>query len=246
MTLDQVFNQAWTRKHDNPAMPKFSSVPRIVFPRGLEDLIKICSTRQPNERLHAAGSHWALSAAAIADHTFIETHDPSNVHQAMGKTLFDVIPNCMNDLFIAALAQQTIKPFDVDTVSENEGLWIHGSNIWPIVGELTPRFGGPTEVELYDRLAEVPTRGDLIVGIIQLAIGWADAFDEDVMEVLKHYAKHEDSRVRSAVVQGLLFNKWPQGLPILKDLADNDEAVDVRDFASKAFENVTKAQSETT
>jgi hypothetical protein len=125
-------------------------------------------------------------------------------------------------------------------------LWIHGSNIWPIVGELTPRFGGPTEVELYDRLAEMPTRGDLIVGIIQLAIGWADAFDEDVMEVLKHYAKHEDSRVRSAVVQGLLFNKWPQGLPILKDLADNDEAVDVRDFASKAFENVTKAQSETT
>lgn len=125
-------------------------------------------------------------------------------------------------------------------------LWIHGSNIWPIVGELTPRFGGPTEVELYDRLAEVKTRGDLIVGIIQLAIGWADAFDADVMEVLKHYAKHEDSRVRSAVVQGLLFNKWPQGLPILKDLADNDEAADVRDFANKAFENVTKAQSETT
>jgi hypothetical protein len=123
-------------------------------------------------------------------------------------------------------------------------LWIHGANIWPIVQELTPRFGGPTEVELYDRLAEVKTRGDLIVGLIQLAIGWADTFDADVMEVLKHYAKHEDSRVRSAVAQGLLFNKWPQGLPILKHLADSDEAADVRDFASKAFESVTKAQRE--
>jgi hypothetical protein len=125
-------------------------------------------------------------------------------------------------------------------------LWIHGSHIWPIVRELTPRFGGPTEVELYDRLAEVKTRGELIVGIIQLAIGWADAFDADVMAVLQHYAKHEDSRVRSAVVQGLLFNKWPQGLPILKDLADNDEVASVRDFASKAFENVTRVQGETT
>jgi len=33
-------------------------------------------------------------------------------------------------------------------------------------------------------------------------------------------------------------------LPILKDLADNDEAADVRDFASKAFERVTNAQRE--
>jgi len=66
------------------------------------------------------------------------------------------------------------------------------------------------------------------------------------MEVLNYYAKHEDSRARSAVVQGLLFNKWPQGLPILKNLADNDQAADVRNLASKAFENVTKAQSDTT
>src|SRR5262249_34699640 len=56
-------------------------------------------------------------------------------------------------------------------------LWIHGRAIWPIIEELTPRFGGPTEAELYDRLVEAETRGDLIVGIIQLAIGWADAFD---------------------------------------------------------------------
>lgn len=125
-------------------------------------------------------------------------------------------------------------------------LWIHGRNIWPIVEDLVPCFGGPTEVELYNDLAEVKTRGDLIVGLIRLAVAWADAFDSDVMEVFKYYARHEDSRVRSAVIQGLLFTKWPQGLPILKDLADNDEAADVRDFAQKAFESVTKAQSETT
>jgi hypothetical protein len=35
----------------------------------------------------AAGSHWALSNAAISDHTFIETHDPNEAHKAMGATL---------------------------------------------------------------------------------------------------------------------------------------------------------------
>src|ERR1700759_3100049 len=82
---------------------------------------------------------------------------------------------------------------------------------------------------------EVKTRGDLIVGLIQLAVAWADAFDSDVMEVLKYCARHEASRVRSAVIQGLLFTKWPQVLPILKDLADKDEAGNVRDFAPKGL-----------
>jgi hypothetical protein len=146
MALDQVFGRPWTRKHDNPTIPKISSAPRIVFPRGLEDLIEICSTRKPNERIHAAGSHWALSEAAIADHTFIDTHDPNNVHQAMGKTLFDVIPDCMNDKFIAVMAQRTIKPFDTNTVSQNEGLYpVHfetGKRIFQAYAELD---GGDTD-----------------------------------------------------------------------------------------------------
>lgn len=54
-----------------------------------------CPTR-PDQRFRAVGSHWALSPAAISDHTFIETHDPRNVHQAMGKTLTNVIPKCLN------------------------------------------------------------------------------------------------------------------------------------------------------
>lgn len=120
--------------------------------------------------------------------------------------------------------------------------WIHGPSIVPTVVELTPRFCGPTAAELCQELAEVETRGDLILAVIRLAIGWSDAFDANVMKTFEHYAKHEDSRVRAAVVQGLLFNKWPQGLPVLKDLADHDEAADLRDFARKVHDNVAAAQ----
>ena len=65
--------------------------PRTVYPRSLEELIEICSKHKPSERIHAAGSHWALSGAAISDSVFVETHDPNNVHQAMGRTLYDVV-----------------------------------------------------------------------------------------------------------------------------------------------------------
>jgi hypothetical protein len=146
MALDEVFGKPWTRKHDNPSVASIPSAPRIVFPHNLEDVIEICATRKPNERLHAAGSHWALSTAAVADQTFIETHDPRNAHAAMGKTLYDVIPNCMNDKFIEFLANRKVKPFDTSTVSENEGLYpIHietGKTVFQLYAELD---GGDTD-----------------------------------------------------------------------------------------------------
>jgi hypothetical protein len=129
---------------------------------------------------------------------------------------------------------------------DNQRLWtkylrIYGRSIWPIVAEVVPRFGGPTSAELCEELSEVENRRELIVAIVQLAIGWSDAFDANVMQIFKHYAEHDDSGVRIAVVQGLLFNKWPQALPLLKNLANNDPAADVRDFAHKVYDSVAKA-----
>ena len=96
MAIDEVVGQAWRRKHDDPATPVVPSAPRTVYPRSLEELIEICSTRTPLEKIHAAGSHWALSEAAVSDSVFVETHDPNNMHQAMGRTLYDVVPPCLN------------------------------------------------------------------------------------------------------------------------------------------------------
>jgi hypothetical protein len=78
---------AWTRKHDLPGSPM--SIPRVEHPTSLEQLIELCRTRPPDQRMHAAGSHWALSTAAVADHIAIETNDPP--HTAMGKTLYDYL-----------------------------------------------------------------------------------------------------------------------------------------------------------
>jgi hypothetical protein len=101
----------WTREHDDPAQPHIPQAATIVYPESLEELIDLCETRPPNQRLHAAGSHWALSEAAISDHTFVETHDPNDAYPALGRTLYDVVPSCLNPELLEALAFQPSAPF---------------------------------------------------------------------------------------------------------------------------------------
>ncbi len=103
MGIPELRLAPWTRKHDKPGTPLIPHAPEILFPQGLEDLIVICSTRPAGQRLHAAGSHWALSQAAISDHTFIETHDVNNRISAMGRTLYCVVPACLSETFLDEL-----------------------------------------------------------------------------------------------------------------------------------------------
>jgi len=110
MPIDSVIQQPWTRKHDDPRFNLIPNAPKIVYPKTLPDLIELCRNRPASERFRAAGSHWALSPAAISDHTFIETHDPRNIHQAMGKTLHDVIPACISDAYLDAIGRSNEEP----------------------------------------------------------------------------------------------------------------------------------------
>jgi hypothetical protein len=100
MAIDVAFQSPWTRKHDDPRITLIPQAPKIAYPKNLAELIRLCRERPPGERFKAAGSHWALSRAAISDHTFIETHDPRNVRQAMGRTLHQVIPGCISEAYL--------------------------------------------------------------------------------------------------------------------------------------------------
>jgi hypothetical protein len=142
MALEEVLDQAWRRKHDDPAVAVVPRAPNTIYAKSLEDLIEICTNPDPQTRFHAAGSHWGLSTAAISDRIFVETHDPGNSHQAMGKTLFEVVPKCLNPAFVTWLAQRRVKPFDESkaNVSVNEGLYpVHietGKRVYQLYAEL--------------------------------------------------------------------------------------------------------------
>lgn len=116
-------NIPWARKHDLPGVALVPSAPRVIYPTSLEDVIALCKTRAPDERLRAAGSHWALSRAAVSDNVFVETHDPNNVLPAMGRTLYDVVPGCLSEPFIKRLAGSHPAPYDEEQALENVGLY---------------------------------------------------------------------------------------------------------------------------
>ena len=135
---------SWTCKHDNPSFSRVPSAPRALYPKSLEELIQICTSGKPSERIRAAGSHWALSEAAISDNVFVETHDPNNVHQAMGKTLYNVVPPCLSPAFVDVLASQVVPPFNMPNVGENQGFYpIHietGKRVYQLYAELDRGF----------------------------------------------------------------------------------------------------------
>jgi len=131
----------WRRKHDKPG--EFTTVPDVRRAVSLPWLIDLCKNHPRDRRLHAAGSHWALSTAARSDFTHIETHDPETIPDAvpaLARTLHDVIPGCMNEAFLDWMAAQT----EVPTFESNDGddgppYFVHvesGKRIYQLYAEL--------------------------------------------------------------------------------------------------------------
>lgn len=109
MSIPQSLFAPWTRKHDKPGTPLILHAPVTYFPRSLDDLITLCADRAANSALRAAGSHWALSTAALSDQAFVETHDWNNIFPAMGRTLREVVPGCMSDEFLNLMNQRSTR-----------------------------------------------------------------------------------------------------------------------------------------
>ena len=141
MPAEEVTLAGWTRKHDDPRLG-IPTVRRIIYPKSLEELIDFIKSR-PEGHFHAAGSHWALSDAAVSDYNFIETHDPNNVHQAMGATLNYVVPHCLNPDYLQKLAGNENLPYLVHVEA--------GKRIYQLYAELDQ----PVDADDPDTLAGV-------------------------------------------------------------------------------------------
>jgi hypothetical protein len=140
MAATEVHNVPWTRKHDEPGVNLIPSAPTIAYPTTLEDVVALCQKRAPADRIRVAGSHWALSRAAVSDSVFVETHDPNNAFPAMGRTLYEVVPGCLTDAFIEGFAADHPEPYDEEHSGENVGLYpVHmetGKRVYQAYAEL--------------------------------------------------------------------------------------------------------------
>lgn len=154
-------NIEWLRKHD--AAEDTIIAPKIYYPQSLKEVINICKRnrfpfnffRQKDKFLKAAGSHWALSKAAISDDAFIETHDPRELSRtvipepAMGRTLYDVVPKCLTTAFMDYLEKKEQPQFVVVGKNEEVGEYlVHfetGKRVYQLYAELD--YGEETDSE---------------------------------------------------------------------------------------------------
>lgn len=185
--MDKLFNRPWTRFHDDPRTPLFNQVPEIDYPRGLADLIELCRHRPPDVRLRAAGSHWALSEAAISDHRFVETHDPRNGMPAMDRTLLDVVPGCLHPDLLQRMKSSPEWPSRRGSLIHVEsGKRIYQlyaeldqvddrSNLKTMAGCLGPHFAGPWGLETLGN-----SGGQTVVGAFSTGTHGGD-FDRGVL-----------------------------------------------------------------
>lgn len=156
--MEKQFNRSWTRFHDDPRTVLLNQVPEVDYPGGLADLIELCRDRPPDVQLRAAGSHWALSEAAISDHSFIETHDPLNLVPAMDRTLLNVVPGCLHPDVLQSMTSQAWPSRFGALIHVESGKRIYqlyaeldqeddGSNPATLAGRLGPHFKGPWGLE---------------------------------------------------------------------------------------------------
>jgi hypothetical protein len=103
VSFERAVNAQWTQEHSLVVR----TAPFTDYPTTLHDLIGICADHEPDQRLHAAGSHWALSDAPLSDHTFIETNDPLDVRPAIQQTLKNIVPGCLTAARLNALGGDT-------------------------------------------------------------------------------------------------------------------------------------------
>jgi hypothetical protein len=136
MPVETVFGQSWSRHHDKKGQPYVNPAPRTAYPNSLEQLVELCKDPAAG-RLHAAGSHWALSDAALSDITFVETHDaredweqhpPGVIKPAMGETIPDVIPKCLNRTYLDWLNAREVPHYLVHVES--------GKRVYQLYAEL--------------------------------------------------------------------------------------------------------------
>jgi hypothetical protein len=106
MSIPPSHNASWTRKQDKRGAPPIPRAPVIQDSQSLQELIAICATPPDGSNpphLHAPGSDWTLSRAAVGYAVLIETNDVTNVLPALERTLYGVVPGRLSDAYHEAV-----------------------------------------------------------------------------------------------------------------------------------------------
>lgn len=143
--LPRSDSQPWQRKHDTGNPPVAPAPALRFYPTTLDDLIVIVAEAEKNGPLQttpvrASGSHWALSKVAVTDGFAVETQAPENVTEKLNKTLYDVVPSCMNVRATTFFREQKVGPFNSSVKIDESKIYLYhveaGTRIYELYSRL--------------------------------------------------------------------------------------------------------------
>jgi hypothetical protein len=143
--------KAWRRNHDDPAKPAVPAPLRHWYPYTRQDIIDIIRQTEaiphPVPELHASGSHWALSRAAQTSDFILETQDPEGdpndaTLARLNRTLYEVVPDCMNERAIAFFQGQGMTPFNAAAPVDHSKFYLYHVEAGTRLYELYCRLDG--------------------------------------------------------------------------------------------------------
>jgi hypothetical protein len=134
----------WIRKHDQENEGIVGAARAYPEARWeLEAIVADAELGNSDPQVRAAGSHWALSEAAMTHGVQIETHDPDgdprHASGGLNKVLHDVIPGCISDAGREFLRAQEMPTFSDSAPLHTKVYFVHveaGMRIWELYAHL--------------------------------------------------------------------------------------------------------------
>lgn len=122
-----------------------------------------------------------------------------------------------------------------DPLSGTRFLWLHGAGMDQILREIAARLPCYDQEDLLDLAAQPEDHDEAVQAVMRIAVGFP-RFDPRALRVFEIYLQHPSPLLRRATIQAIAYRRWPEGLPLLEKVAQEDPDEAVRAFARRVLD----------
>jgi hypothetical protein len=138
------------------------------YPDNLDDLLQIVADAESvplvKPEVHACGSHWALSHAAVTNGLAVETQAPEGTPERLNRVLYDVIPPCITQDAKDYFRARSPGKFDPSKLMNDSTIYLFHVEAGMRIYELYSRLDQGDDAEPRSLAAELAKSGIIYDG----------------------------------------------------------------------------------
>ncbi|MGG6297052.1 HEAT repeat domain-containing protein [Leptolyngbya sp. AN02str] len=123
-----------------------------------------------------------------------------------------------------------------DPLTFTRFLWIRGSNLHPLLFEVSRRLPAYEPDDLLQMAIDAQNEQEAIGALLKIAVGFPD-FDDSAFNIFRVYLTHPSPIVRKATVQAIAYRLWDESINLLEQVSKSDPEKDIREFVQLILEH---------